>query len=100
MSQSLEVAVSEAKVIQDFVKHPGMKLLADRLNKKLASKEHSWLNAKTPEDAELLRQNARAYAALMGTLNEFLQVGAQAEKALLASTSNEAVHQDDASKRR
>lgn len=97
---TLDQQISQSKIIQDFVKHPGMILLTEKLNKKIDLKRQAWLNATTPEDAELIRQNGRAYAALMGILNEFLVHGAQAEKALLASKSNDPVLTDDGSKGR
>jgi len=62
---------SQATIIRDFVAHPGMKLLVDRLQNKIGAKQNAWLNAKADE-AEQIRQDARCYAALMGTLNEFL----------------------------
>ncbi len=57
--------------MREFVSHPGMKLLIDKLQTKIKSKENAWINAK-PEEAEVIRQDARCYAALMSTLNEFL----------------------------
>ena len=63
---------SQAGVIRDFVAHPGMKLLIERLKSKVASSEHAWISAKTPEEAEKIRQEARSYGTLMGILNEFL----------------------------
>lgn len=99
MSQTLEQQVAASKVIQEFIKHPGMQLLVDKLNRKLDLKRQSWLNANTVEEAEAIRQNSRAYAALMGTLNEFLAHGSQAEKALAQrANTNEAVPMNDASK--
>lgn len=84
MSQSTSVTVAHAKVVQDFIKHPGMTLLTEKLREKMKARERAWLGAKTPEDAEAIRQDSRAYGVLMGVLNEFLVHGAQAEKALLA----------------
>ena len=99
MSQTLEQHVAASKVIQEFIKHPGMQLLVEKLNHKVDLKKQAWLNATTPEEAEAIRQNSRAYAALMGTLNEFLAHGSQAEKALAQrANQTEAVPMNDASK--
>lgn len=75
-----EQVISEGKIIGEFIKHPGMTLLVDKINKKLDTKRQMWLNAASSEEAETIRQDARVYAALMGTLNEFLVRGAQAER--------------------
>lgn len=72
-------AEREAKIIQGFVSHEGMKLLVERLEKKSSLKKNEWLNAKTVEEAERIRQDGRVYGALMGILNEFLLRGSQAE---------------------
>ncbi len=71
---------SQAAIIREFVAHPGMKLLVDALQNRVKGSENAWLNAKTAEEAEVLRQSARCYAALMGTLNGFL-VKAKADEA-------------------
>ena len=60
---------SQAAVIREFAAHPGMKLLVEAIQSKIKSGENAWLNAKTVEDAETIRQGARCYAALMGILN-------------------------------
>jgi hypothetical protein len=75
-----EKQMTDAAIIREFVAHPGMKLLTERLNKRNELKTGEWLNAKTPQEAEIIRQESRAYGVLMGTLNEFLLRGAQAQK--------------------
>lgn len=82
---SPEARIQQAAVVRDFISHPGMKLLADRLNKKLDLKRTEWLAASTPEEAEKIRQDSRSYAALMGILNEFLLRGEQAQRNQQAS---------------
>lgn len=66
------ITQSNAAVIKEFVNHPGMKLLVEAIQGQIKNKELTWLNAKDANEAETLRQNARCYAALMGTLNSFL----------------------------
>jgi len=63
---------AQASVIREFISHPGMKLLVEAVQGKMKSAEHSWLNAKTADEAEQVRQAARSYGILMGTLNQFL----------------------------
>lgn len=72
--------MSQAAVVREFIQHPGMALLTDRVNKKLDLKRSEWLNAKSPEEAELIRQEGRVYGALMGILNEFILRGSQAQR--------------------
>lgn len=94
-----EQMIGNKHIIQDFIKHPGMGLLVAKLNQKLDMKRQAWLNATTPEEAELIRQNGRAYAALMGTLNEFLAHGTQAEKLVAQrANTNDDIHSDHSSK--
>lgn len=75
-----EQYVANAAVIRDFINHPGMKLLTEKLNKRVDLKRTEWLAAPTPEEAEKIRQDGRCYAALMGILNEFLIRGDQAQR--------------------
>ena len=75
-----EKQMTDAAIIREFIQHPGMKLLTERLNKRNELKSGEWMNAKTPEEAEVIRQDARAYGVLMGTLNEFLLRGAHAQR--------------------
>lgn len=75
---SPEEIEKQAAVIRDFINHPGMVLLTDRVNKKLDLKRTEWLNAKSAEEAEVVRQEGRVYGALMGLLNEFILRGTQA----------------------
>lgn len=63
---------SQAAIIREFVAHPGMKLLVEAVQGRTKAAEYSWLNAKTAEEAETLRQAARCYGILMGVLNQFL----------------------------
>lgn len=63
---------SQAAIIREFIAHPGMKLLVEAIQNKVKGQEFAWLNAKDAAEAEVVRQNARSYAALMGTLNQFL----------------------------
>ena len=96
MSQQLtaEQKIQNANIVRDLLTHPGMKLLTDKLNKKLDLKRHEWLQATTPEQAEQIRQDGRVYAALMGILNEFLIHGEQA----IRMKSTEDVSDDQSSK--
>jgi hypothetical protein len=75
-----EKVLQDAVVIREFIAHPGMKLLIEKLNVKMENKRIEWLRAKTPEEAEILRQDGRSYALLMGTLNEFLLRAQQVEQ--------------------
>lgn len=75
-----EQQIANASIVREFINHPGMKLLTDRLNKKLDLKRTEWLAAPTPEEAEKIRQDSRCYAALMGILNEFLLRGEHAQR--------------------
>ena len=70
----------EAGVINDLNSHAGFKLLVDKLEKKSGLKRTAWLSAKTPEEAEIIRQDSRVYALLMGIINEFLLRGRDAQR--------------------
>lgn len=80
-----EQQIAQAGIIRDFVNHAGMKLLTDKLNTRIDAKRMAWLSAPSPEEAEKIRQDSRAYAALMGILNEFLIRGDQAQRNQQAS---------------
>lgn len=84
MSDVAKVA-NDAAIIREFVKHPGMKLLSDKINNGIDGKRMAWLNAKNPLEAEELRQSARCYALLSSILNEFL-VRAQLEESKRTNT--------------
>lgn len=75
-----EQHISNANVIRDFINHPGMKILTEKLNKRIDLKRTEWLSAASSEEAEKIRQDGRCYAALMGILNEFLIRGDQAQR--------------------
>lgn len=77
---SPEEIEKQAVIIREFINHPGMQLLTERVNKKIDLKRSEWLNAKTTEEAEVIRQEGRVYGALMGLLNEFILRGAQASQ--------------------
>lgn len=66
--QPKDVVVAQSQVIKEFIRHPGMVLLTEKLKEKLKARERAWLTAKSPEEAEEIRQDARAYGLLMGTL--------------------------------
>lgn len=75
-----EQHMANASTIRDFISHPGMKILTEKLNVRSDSKRTEWLAASTPEEAEKIRQDSRCYALLMGILNEFLLRGENAER--------------------
>ena len=45
---------NQAAVIREFVKHPGMQLLEEKLTQRLNAKKYAWLNAKSADEAEML----------------------------------------------
>lgn len=78
--EALKKAQEDAAMIRSLLQHPGMKLLTDKINKRIDLKRSEWLAASSPDDAEKIRQDSRVYAALMGMLNEFLVRGSQAQR--------------------
>lgn len=81
MSDSLLTQrVSNAAIIRDLISHPGMKVLMDHLENKQAGSKDAWLNAKSPEEAELVREKAKVVGLLMAELNSFLVKGHQASQ--------------------
>jgi hypothetical protein len=71
---------NDAAMIREFIAHPGMKILMAHLETQQGNQRDAWLNAKSPADAETIREKAKVVGLLMAELNSFLVKGHQASQ--------------------